>query len=104
MQGSSFATIISFVIMIGVFYLIIFVPESRRKKKYNSMLSALKVNDEIITKGGVIGKVVNIQDKFLILQTGPDRTRLKIDKFGVLNVLTESKEEVKAEEVKAEEK
>lgn len=103
MQGQ-YATLLSFVVMIGLFYLIIFVPESRRKKKYNAMISALKVNDEVVTKGGVIGKIVNIQDKFIILQSGPDRTRLKVDKFGVLSVFVESKEEVKKEEAKEEEK
>lgn len=101
MQGQ-YATLLSFVLMIGLFYLIIFVPESRRKKKYNAMLNALKVNDEVVTKGGVIGKIVNIQDKFIILQSGPDKTRLKVDKFGVLSVFIESKEEVKKEEAKEE--
>ena len=102
MQGQ-YATLISLVVMIGIFYLIIFVPENKRKKKYNAMISALKVNDEIVTKGGVIGKIVNIQDKFIILQSGPDRTRLKIDKYGVLSVSAEGREEVKKEEVKKEE-
>jgi preprotein translocase subunit YajC len=103
MQGQ-YATLLSFVVMIGLFYVIIFVPESRRKKKYNAMISALKVNDEVVTKGGVIGKIVNIQDKFIILQSGPDKTRLKVDKYGVLSVFVESKEEVKKEEAKEEEK
>ncbi|MDF2882255.1 MAG: preprotein translocase subunit YajC [Clostridiaceae bacterium] len=103
MQGQ-FATLISFVVMIGLFYLIIFVPEGRRKKKYNAMINSLKVNDEVVTKGGVMGKIVNIQDKFIILQSGPDRTRLKIDKYGVLSVFIETKEEVKKEEAKEEEK
>jgi preprotein translocase subunit YajC len=65
------------------------------------MLGRLKVNDEVLTKGGIIGRIVNIQDKFIILQTGPDRIRVKIDKNGILNTINE-KEEVK--EVKSEEK
>lgn len=55
------------------------------------MLESLKVNDEVITKGGIIGKVVNIQDKNITLQTGPDRVRIKLDKTGVLNILSEPK-------------
>ena len=55
------------------------------------MLESLKVNDEVITKGGIIGKVVNIQDKNITLQTGPDRVRIKLDKTGVLNILSETK-------------
>lgn len=95
---STLATLIPFIIMIGLFYLIIFLPENKRKKKYNNMISSLKVNDEVLTKGGVIGKIVNIQDKFIIVQSGPDKTRLKFDKNGVLNIISLNTEEVKVEE------
>ena len=81
--------------MLGLFYLIIFIPESRRKKKYSLMINSLKVNDEILTKGGIIGKIVNIQDDFLVLQTGPDRARIKLSKNGVSNVFSEKTEETK---------
>jgi preprotein translocase subunit YajC len=79
--------------MIGMFYLVVFLPESKRKKKYNAMLSALKVNDEVMTRGGLIGKITSIQEDHILLQTGPDRARLKVSKNGIANVLTESKTE-----------
>lgn len=85
--------IIYFIIMIALFYIFIFVPENRRKKKYGSMLNNLKVNDEITSRGGIIGKIVNIQDKFIILETGPDRVRIKLDKNGISNVVN-TKEQV----------
>lgn len=77
------------IVMMVLFYLIIFIPENKRKKKYRAMLDSLKVNDEIMTKGGIVGKIVNIQDKFITVQTGPDRVRIKLDKTGVLNLLSE---------------
>jgi preprotein translocase subunit YajC len=79
--------------MLGLFYLIVFIPENRRKKKYNAMLSALSVNDEIITKGGILGKIVNLQDDFVIIQTGPDRARIKLSKNGISSVLNSSNAE-----------
>ena len=87
------------ILMLGVFYLIVFVPESKRKKKYGSMLSNIKVNDEIVTRGGIMGKITNIQDDFVIVQSGPDRARFKLSKTGILNVLNE-KEETPKEIVK----
>lgn len=75
------------ILMLGLFYLIIFIPENRRKKKYNSMISALKVNDEVVTRGGIMGKIVNLQDDFVIIQTGPDRARLKLSKSAIANVI-----------------
>lgn len=85
--------IMYFVIMIALFYLFIFVPENRRKKKFSSMINNLKVNDEISSRGGIIGKIINIQDKFIILETGPDRVRIKLDKNSIAYVIN-SKEEV----------
>ncbi|AND84161.1 preprotein translocase subunit YajC [Clostridium tyrobutyricum] len=81
-------TFAPFLIVIIVCYLFMFLPESKRRKKYSSMLGELKVNDEIITKGGIIGKVTNIQDKEITLQTGPDRVKIKLSKSGILNVLS----------------
>lgn len=75
--------------MMIFFYLLIFVPENKRKKKYRAMLDNLKVNDEIMTKGGIVGKIINIQDRFIIIQTGPDKVKIKLDKTGVLNLLAE---------------
>jgi preprotein translocase subunit YajC len=77
------------IVMMIIFYIVIFVPESRRKKKYGSMLRSLKVNDEIMTKGGIVGKIINIQDSFVVIQTGPDRVKIKLDKTGVLNLISE---------------
>ena len=78
--------------MLVVFYLVIFIPESRRKKKYTNMLNALKVNDEVVTKGGIVGKIVNLQDDFIIIQTGPDRARIKVTKNGISHVIINTTE------------
>jgi preprotein translocase subunit YajC len=86
------SSLVPFIIMLAVFYLIIFVPEGRRKKKFKSMLNDLKLNDEIITRGGILGKVVNIQEDVLTMQTGPDRVKIKIEKNAVLKVINEKPE------------
>jgi preprotein translocase subunit YajC len=83
--------------MLVFFYLAIIIPESRRKKRYKSMLDSLKVNDEIMTKGGIIGKIINIQERTVILQTGPDKTKIKLDKTGVLNLLSQVEAQDKGE-------
>ncbi len=90
MQEFLFGIGLPMLFMLGIFYLIVFLPESRRKKKYNSMLSAVKVNDEIVTRGGIMGKIVSIQDDYIIVQTGPDRARIKLAKSSISNVTKEA--------------
>lgn len=98
MTGDVKGFIISIVIMMAMFYLLIFVPENRRKKKYNAMLNSLKLNDEIMTKGGIVGKITSIEDDYILLQTGPDRARIKLSKQGISHVINESKVENKTVE------
>lgn len=95
MEALLTSPIIYFVIMIGLFYLFIFVPENKRKKKYSTMINSLNVNDDIMTRGGIIGKIVNIQEKFIILETGPDKMRIKLDKNGISHVIIDNSEEDK---------
>ena len=73
------------ILIIVVFYLMLFLPEKKRKKKYDEMLSGLKVNDEIMTRGGIIGKIVSLDDDNLVLETSSDRTKIKLTKNSVAN-------------------
>ena len=89
-------TFLPFIAVIVVFYLLILIPDSRRKKKFSSMLNNLKVNDEIITRGGIIGKIINIQDDSIIFQTGPDKVKIKVSKSAIGSVLNPTEEIVKS--------
>jgi preprotein translocase subunit YajC len=99
---AKYGNIIFIVLMLGMFYLIIFLPESKRKKKYNQMMSALKVNDEVMTKGGIIGKIITIKDEYIILESGPDRARIKMNKNGISTVF--AKESNDSDNVEVEKK
>ncbi|MBU3158621.1 preprotein translocase subunit YajC [Clostridium frigoris] len=86
--------VFTMVLMLAVFYLVIFIPENKRKKKYAALLNNLKVNDEVMTKGGMMGKIINIQDEYIILESGPDRTRIKLSKSGIGTVINLKTDEV----------
>lgn len=79
--------VLSAVIWLGamflMLYFIVFLPEKKRKKNYQSLLDSIQVDDEVMTKGGIMGKVVTIKDDYIILQTGPENTRIKLNKNGI---------------------
>ena len=87
-------TLLPLILMLAVFYLVIFIPENKRKKKYAALLNNLKVNDEVMTKGGIMGKIINIQDEYIILESGPDRARIKLAKSGIGTVINSNNVEV----------
>ncbi len=91
-MSSAVVTIIYVVIIFGFMFLMIILPEKKRKKKFSEMMNTLKVNDDVVTSGGIVGKVTNIQDDFVIIQSGPDKARIKILKkaiSGITNVKVE---------------
>ena len=61
-MGSSggYSSIIMIVLMLVIFYLFLILPENKKKKKLNEMRSNLKVGDDIVTIGGMMGKVVHV--------------------------------------------
>lgn len=72
-----------------VFYGVLIIPEKKRRKTYNNMLSELKVNDRIITRSGLIGKIVIIEKDNVVIEVEPDNVRLTFSKQGIASLLTE---------------
>ena len=79
-------TIIMIVAMIAIFYFFMIRPESKKKKKLADMRSSLSVGDTITTIGGILGKVVAIENEKITFETGEDRVRVQIAKWAVSTV------------------
>ena len=75
--------VIPFALMFALMYFLLILPEKKRTKKYNEMLTALEKNDEIVTRGGIMGKIIIVEDDYVIIETSADRTKLKISKNGI---------------------
>lgn len=76
-------TVVPYLLVFVVFYFFLIVPERRRKKKYQSMQGELKVNDEVVTKGGIIGKISHIDEKSITIETSTAKTRIKFERSGI---------------------
>ncbi len=75
--------VIPFALMFALMYFLLILPEKKRTKKYNEMLTALEKNDEIVTRGGIMGKIIIVEDDYVIIETSAERTKLKISKNGI---------------------
>ena len=85
MNGDMTYTLIMIIILIAVFYLFMIRPESKRKKQQEEMRSNLRKGDQITTIGGVVGRVVKIEDN-IIIETSEDRVRMEFAKWAVSTV------------------
>jgi len=73
-------------VLFVIMYLMLIRPENKRKKKIENMRNSLRKGDIVYTIGGVIGKVVAIDDEKLTLETGEDRVRIEFVKWAIQNV------------------
>ena len=93
--------IIMLVLMFAVFYFFIIRPENKKKKKTEEMRNSLSIGDEITTIGGMTGKLVQITEDTVTFETGEDRVRIQIKKWGIqTNERAEAKAKEQAEEKK----
>ena len=74
---------ISLGLMILVFYFLIIRPEKKRGKKMKEMLDNLEVADEVVTTGGIIGRVLRVTEDTVLIETGSDRTKIRVLKSSI---------------------
>jgi len=74
------------VILFGIFYFMLIRPQMKRAKEQRTMVSALAKGDEVITTGGLLGRIDDISESFITLEVAPN-VKLKLQKGAVTTVL-----------------
>lgn len=102
-EGTTLASIMSLVLPLGimvlVFWLFIIRPEKKRNQETRDMLNSIQVADEVVTNGGIIGRVVSIQADTVLIETGSDRTKIRVVKTAIARNNTEHEAPAPAEKV-----
>ncbi len=75
--------VILLVVMFAFMYFAMIRPENKRKKQAEEMRSNLKKGDQITTIGGIVGKIVMVNDETIVIETSDDRVRLELNKWAV---------------------
>ena len=81
--------LIPLALMILIFWFLIIRPEKKRSREMQNMLNNLQVADEVITTGGIIGLVVSINKDTVLIETGSDRTKIRVLKSAIAKCNTE---------------
>lgn len=85
-SGSIWSMLISFGLIILVFYFFMIRPQRKQEKKDSQMRDSLQVGDEVTTIGGIIGRVVSIKDETFTLETSRDRTKMRFLRSAIKSV------------------
>jgi preprotein translocase subunit YajC len=86
--GSSLLSIAPLLFIFAIFYFLLIMPQQKKQKKWQAMLSELKNGDRIVTSGGLRGTIINLKDDALVLRVPPDNLKLEISRASVVSVTT----------------
>ena len=87
--GSMVQFVVMMVVLFAIMYFMIIRPQKKREKLTQQMLAALTVGDKLVTIGGIQGKIVQIKDDTLVLETGSasEKSYVKVSRWAVKEVL-----------------
>ena len=94
--AQTFSFFLPLLVVFGIFYFLIIRPQQKNAKKHQEMLKAIEKGDQVVTVGGIHGKVVGVADTVLTIEIA-DNVKIKVERSGVQGMKSEVKAEGKGE-------
>ena len=83
-QGAGMASsLIMILVMVAIFYFMLIRPQRKRDKAEAQMRNSLEVGDVVTTIGGIVGRVCNIKDDLITVETGADRVKIRFYRWAI---------------------
>ncbi len=83
-QGPSMLlTFLPFFIILFISYFMLVRPQKKRDQELRDMRAAIEIGDEVVTVGGIIGRVVSIKDETFVIETGTDRSKIRLARWAI---------------------
>ena len=90
---SGITSIIMLVAMVAIFYFFIMRPQKKKQKEEEKMRNNLQIGDEIVTIGGIHGKIVSLKEDSFVLESIVDKSKMKFERWAIQQNLTVHDEE-----------
>lgn len=81
--GGLLWTILPFLLIFGIFYFLVILPQRKQQQQLKEMIASLENGDEIVTNGGLIGKIIEVKDSSFIIRTA-GKSNLEIGKSAII--------------------
>ena len=85
--GSLLMQMLIFIVPLGLMYLLLIMPQRKKEKKAKELINSAIVGDTVVTIGGVIGKIVNIKDDEVTVESSVDRSKVSFKKWAIKEVV-----------------
>jgi len=84
--GSQWMSFLPIILIFAVFYFLLIRPQQKRAKDHRALLSSLKVGDQVLTSGGIYGRVTGLRDDVITLEIS-DKVRVKVSRGHIAGVV-----------------
>ena len=84
--ASSLMSFLPLILLIPIFYFLMYRPQKKQEKETANMRNNLMIGEEVVTIGGIMGKIVKVKEDYVIIETGADRTKIKMRKTAIGSV------------------
>jgi preprotein translocase subunit YajC len=99
-QGGSeqvlFTTVVPLALLFGIFYFLLIRPQTKKAQEHEKMLKELKRNDEVVTSGGIVGRIVELGDRLVVLEIASN-VRVRVERPQITALSTHGKTPSKKE-------
>lgn len=100
-QRSIYFQIIPLIVLIAIMYFMLIRPQRKKDKEIAAMRSALKVGDQVVTIGGICGKIVKVKDDTVVIQVGADKVKFEMMKWSISQVVSNKATKLSSKDVDA---
>ena len=90
-------TIIPFIVIFVIMYFMVIRPQQKKAKDHRDLLNKLKKNDEVMTSGGIYGRVIDLKENVVMLEVAPN-VRIRVARPQIASVLTGEKNSKESKE------
>jgi preprotein translocase subunit YajC len=84
--GGGLSMLVMMGLFVVIFYFLLIRPQQKKQKEHQAMLSKLAAGDEVVTSGGIVGKITEISDNFIIVEIS-EGVRIKVQRFHVTSLV-----------------
>ena len=84
--GGGFSQILILVVFVGIFYFMLIRPQQKRMKDQQAMLSKLASGDEVVTSGGILGRITEVGEVFITLEIA-DGVRIRVQRTQITQLM-----------------
>ncbi|HBI91225.1 MAG TPA: preprotein translocase subunit YajC [Terrisporobacter glycolicus] len=93
MNTQMIMSIVYMVALFAIFYFLFIRPQRKKEKQLDQLRSSLEVGQMVTTIGGMLATIAKVEDEFVVLEVGPNRTKMPFKKWAIASI--EKKEEDK---------